>query len=74
MIYADPVKGISLTVDQYKALLVAVPHINASLQEKGIDISGEAPDDKGEKETKPKISKPKKEKANIEATSDEEED
>ncbi|KAH8685922.1 transcriptional Coactivator p15-domain-containing protein [Tricladium varicosporioides] len=70
-------KGISLTVEQYTSLLAAIPEINANLKSAGEAI-GETTamdEDQSEAETKPvKRVKAKKEtKANIEATSDEEE-
>jgi hypothetical protein len=65
-----------LTVDQYSALLRAIPEINASLKRAGIDVSGPAEEENdGESETEtkpPKKIKAKKDKSNIEATSDEE--
>jgi hypothetical protein len=73
------VQGISLNVDQYKALVKAIPGINAQLKEMGID-AGESADamDEDEAEEVPKpqkrIKARKAEKANIEATSDEDED
>lgn len=72
---SDNVQGISLSVDQYKALLKAVPAINAQLSAAGIQV-GDNASEASEVEDKPqKRAKPKKEekKANIEATSDEEE-
>jgi len=68
-----------LTVDQYKALLKAIPEINASLKQQGIDVGRSAADDDDEEEaeleTVPKKRvRTKTEKANIDATSDEEED
>jgi hypothetical protein len=67
-------KGISLTVDQYRELLKAIPKINAVLK------IGEAGDnDKVMEEEEEAVDKPKrkaaakKEKSNIEETSDEEE-
>jgi len=72
-------KGISLNVDQYKALVKAIPSINAQLKEMGVDV-GESADamdeDEVEEEPKPqkRIKAKKAEKANIEATSDEDED
>jgi hypothetical protein len=59
-------------------LLKAIPEINAGLKEAGFDVSSNAVDDdddeedseaKGKPQRKPKA---KKSKANIEATSDEE--
>lgn len=73
-----------MTIDQYKALVKAIPAINASLGEEGIDINdsgeemdeggdeGDEEDEKDEKKSRRKI-KSKREKANIEETSDEEE-
>ncbi|PMD57021.1 PC4-domain-containing protein [Hyaloscypha bicolor E] len=72
-------KGISLSIDQYKALLKAIPAINAQLKDMGI-VLGESADamdeDEPEEETKPqkRIKGKKTEKANIEATSDEDGD
>ncbi|KAH8793626.1 putative RNA polymerase II transcriptional coactivator [Hyaloscypha sp. PMI_1271] len=72
-------KGISLSIDQYKALLRAIPAINAQLKDMGIAL-GESTDamdeDEPEEETKPqrRIKSKKTEKANIEATSDEDGD
>ncbi|GAO17137.1 uncharacterized protein UV8b_00343 [Ustilaginoidea virens] len=69
-------KGISLSVDQYTALLKAAPAINAALRKKGQnlehldDLTGAAvePAKPGKREA----SKPSR--ANIEATSDEDAD
>jgi hypothetical protein len=66
-------------VDQYKALLQAIPAINAQLKDMGIalDESADAMDeDESEKDEKPpkRIKAKKTEKANIEATSDEDGD
>lgn len=65
-----------MTVDQYKAFLRAVPAINASLKEAGVDINGYAVDDDDESNAparQKKNAKSKNEKSNIDATSDEEE-
>jgi hypothetical protein len=74
------VKGISLTVDQYKALLEAIPEVNAHLGTLGVEVNASAVIDGGseeeaepQKRIKPKKTK-KEEKANIEATSDEEDE
>jgi len=70
-------KGISLTPDQYKALLKAIPRVNAQLAADGIRVDGStAREDESEEETKPQrlIKAKKTRKANIEATSDEDED
>ncbi|PHH90778.1 hypothetical protein CDD83_2669 [Cordyceps sp. RAO-2017] len=68
-------KGISLSVEQYGALLRAVPAINASLRAMGqsvddVQVTG---DDAAAAAAKPKQAKSKPSKANIEATSDEDE-
>ncbi|KAM0244717.1 hypothetical protein ACHAQJ_010726 [Trichoderma viride] len=67
-------KGISLSVDQYLALLKAAPGINAALRAKGQDV--EDPDEMDIEE--PSVSTNKKksrsDKANIDATSDEDND
>lgn len=68
-------QGISLSVEQYNALVKAIPAINAALRAQGEKV--EEPEDEAESALVP-VSKPKKErkrspKANIEATSDEEE-
>lgn len=72
-------KGISLTVDQYTALLKAIPSINANLRGLGIDI-GNSADGEGfvgesEAEIKParkvRAKNNKPEKSNIDSTSDE---
>jgi len=70
-------KGISLTIEQYKALLRAIPQVNANLRKMGIEVEAEAAgveDSEADEATQPaKRVKAKKSKANIEATSDEEE-
>ncbi|GJN70784.1 hypothetical protein PLIIFM63780_002623 [Purpureocillium lilacinum] len=66
-------KGISLSIEQYTALLKAAPAINEALRAMGQDVAGF--DGAGVADTvKPKKEKPKPSKANIDATSDEEED
>lgn len=64
-------QGISLSVDQYAALLKAVPAINAALRDLGHtvedDVQGAADQVRVAKD------KAKPPKANIEATSDEDE-
>jgi hypothetical protein len=69
-------QGISLTIDQYKALLRAIPDINAHLADEGVDVKASAmSEDEAEETSKPaKRVKAKKEKPNFVATSDEEED
>jgi hypothetical protein len=69
-------QGISLTVDQYKAFLQAVPQINASLKSSGIEFDEmesvtERKDEHEEKQQKRAVKK--ESRANIEETSDEEE-
>ncbi|CAK7202979.1 hypothetical protein SEUCBS139899_005706 [Sporothrix eucalyptigena] len=75
-------KGISLSLDQYKALIRAIPDINAALRDDGVPISDAEDDDDsgavvdaGEGSSKAPAVKEKKTKApkksNIEATSDE---
>lgn len=63
-------------MDQYKALLTSIPELNAHLGTLGVDVkTPELPDEDSEEEAKPKKRvRAKKEKANIEATSDEEEE
>ncbi|KAL5321803.1 hypothetical protein ACEPPN_009766 [Leptodophora sp. 'Broadleaf-Isolate-01'] len=75
-----PTQGISLTVDQYKALLEVLPKLNKHLKGMNIDVSASAvsdeePEEESEEEAKPKkrVKAKKQEKANIEATSDEDE-
>lgn len=77
-------KGISLSLDQYKALIRAIPDINAELQKDGVAVS-DADDDSdaaaGNAGEGPSVAlavaAPRKDKAkapkksNIEATSDE---
>lgn len=71
-------QGISLSIDQYKALLKAIPEINAGLKDIGIVVSPNAVDDDDEEEEEKPQRKAKTQaknsKANIEATSDEEEE
>lgn len=67
-------QGISLSVEQYNALVKAIPAINAALRAQGEKV--EEPEDEAESALVP-VPKTKKEKrspkANIDATSDEEE-
>ncbi|PTB69711.1 PC4-domain-containing protein [Trichoderma citrinoviride] len=67
-------KGISLSVEQYLALIKAAPGINAALRAMGQDVDD--PDEMDiEEPTVPKApKKSKSDKSNIEATSDEDED
>ncbi|KAF4125754.1 Transcriptional Coactivator p15 (PC4) [Geosmithia morbida] len=66
-------KGISLSVEQYVALLKAAPGINAALRELGHsvdDVDVDAEEAPAEKEKKKKKARDQS-KSNIEATSDE---
>ncbi|KAL2071354.1 hypothetical protein VTL71DRAFT_12589 [Oculimacula yallundae] len=75
--YKPSSKGISLTVDQYKSLLEVLPKVNTHLKSMNIDVSASAvPDEESEEEKEPKkrVKPVKQEKANIEATSDEDEE
>lgn len=66
-------QGISLTIDQYKALLKSIPEINAALKSGGTDIGN--PSLLDDDEEAPKLQrKAKAKKENIEATSDEDEE
>lgn len=63
-------------MDQYKVFLEAIPEINARLKETGVDVDGLAVDNDDESDAparQKKKTKPKNDKANIEATSDEDE-
>lgn len=68
-----------MTVDQYNALLEAIPSINASLKASGVEVGSTAVggDDDDEAAGPPakqkKKTKPQSEKSNIDATSDEDE-
>jgi len=69
-------KGISLTIDQYKAFLKAIPDINASLRELGVedtDLTDYEGNESGAESARKREIKVKPEKSNIEATSDEDE-
>ncbi|KAF2753624.1 PC4-domain-containing protein [Pseudovirgaria hyperparasitica] len=72
-------KGISLTIEQYTALLESIPGIEALLKKQGEDVprvsydepaTSKADDAEDEKD---KEESPKPSKSNIEATSDEDE-
>ncbi|PBP25084.1 ssDNA-binding transcriptional regulator [Diplocarpon rosae] len=70
-------QGISLSIDQYKALLKSIPELNAYIKTMGIDVSDSAvSEEESEEQAKPKkrTKAKKQEKANIEATSDEDEE
>ena len=68
-------QGISLSIEQYKALLAVVPAINETLRKTGRFVDGDDADETAVASTmKSKKEKSKPSKANIEATSDEDED
>jgi len=80
-------KGISLSIDQYTALLKAIPKLNKALTKRGFDVTvDEDEDDKDDEEdggvvrekrtnvAKKPRAREKPKKANIEATSDEDEE
>ncbi|KAL1875942.1 hypothetical protein VTK73DRAFT_9726 [Phialemonium thermophilum] len=67
-------KGISLSVDQYKAFLKAIPEINAEIRKEGHVIDDDDSIDDGGELPVPKSQKGSSKKSNIEATSDEESD
>ncbi|KAG5656315.1 hypothetical protein KAF25_004591 [Fusarium avenaceum] len=70
-------KGISLSIEQYNALLKAIPRINATLRAKGLVVEGdEAEELETALEPVPKAKKERKRspKSNIDVTSEEEED
>ncbi|KAF7545693.1 hypothetical protein G7Z17_g8979 [Cylindrodendrum hubeiense] len=68
-------KGISLSVEQYTALLKAVPAINAALRDLGnpVDEPDEPMSTALIPTSKPKKDRSKSSRANIDATSDEDE-
>ncbi|KAI1200348.1 transcriptional Coactivator p15-domain-containing protein [Nemania serpens] len=75
-------KGIMLTLEQYDALLGAIPNVNAELQSKGHQVpetattaapSSSVPVPSSTTKSPSKEQKRKKKKMNIEATSDEDE-
>lgn len=65
-------QGISLTIEQYQALLQVIPEINVALLQMGIDVSGFVKKDEDVEDVLQKR-KPsaKTAKHNIEETSDE---
>ncbi len=77
MLLTQLLKGISLSVEQFNTLLRIIPSIAAAAAIEGATIEGFKPaaTDNGEEdnESAPRRVKPKPEKANIEATSDEDE-
>lgn len=66
-------QGISLPLEQYNALLKAIPAINAELITQGLDVA-EIPSGAPSKATEKPSSDKKSKKSNIEETSDEDED
>ncbi|KAL7896576.1 transcriptional Coactivator p15 domain-containing protein [Trichoderma sp. SZMC 28014] len=67
-------KGISLSVEQYLALLKAAPGINAALRAKGQAVEDPDEMDIEEPDVSTTKKKSKSDKSNIEATSDEDND
>lgn len=69
-------QGISLSLEQYTALLKVIPGINAKLREMGqlVDTTEDMEDDASAIPKRPKKEKVKSERSNIDATSDEDED
>ncbi|CEJ82489.1 hypothetical protein VHEMI02549 [[Torrubiella] hemipterigena] len=69
-------KGISLSLEQYTTLVRAIPGINAHLRSLGqlANTSDDVDDDDAAASKPSRKAKTKAEKANIDATSDEEED
>ncbi|AEO55885.1 hypothetical protein MYCTH_2300175 [Thermothelomyces thermophilus ATCC 42464] len=63
-------KGISLTLEQYKALLRVIPELNEQLRSQGHDVGSIPAAEAGASVVK----RAKPQKPNIDATSDEEED
>ncbi|KAK5661403.1 hypothetical protein OQA88_11302 [Cercophora sp. LCS_1] len=71
-------KGISLSIDQYKALLKAIPALNEELRAQGHEIGDSEPSANGSADGGALLASPKKDKLrkktkklNIEVTSDE---
>ncbi|KAK9782514.1 putative Transcriptional coactivator p15 (PC4) C-terminal domain-containing protein [Seiridium cardinale] len=67
-------KGISLPLEQYNALLRAIPAINAELASQGLDVAEIPSNIPSNTVQKPSSKEKRSKKANIEATSDEEDD
>ena len=68
-------QGISLSVEQYLAFLKKVPAINEALRERGFVVEDDDDvDDAPAVSTGTRKGRVKEEKANIDATSDEDED
>ena len=71
------IQGISLSVDQYKALLKAIPALNAQLKDLGVDVGLQSTvhdDSEIERKSQRRPKAKKEEKSNIEATSEEDEE
>ncbi|KAK4201646.1 transcriptional Coactivator p15-domain-containing protein [Triangularia verruculosa] len=68
-------KGISLSIDQYKAFLKAIPQLNEELRSQGVGVD-DVPAGTGgsSRKSAQKAESNKSKKANIEVTSEEEED
>ncbi|KAK0745358.1 transcriptional Coactivator p15-domain-containing protein [Apiosordaria backusii] len=68
-------KGISLSIDQYKAFLKAIPQLNEELRSQGVEVD-DLPAGTGSSSSKPplKAETKKAKKANIEVTSEEEDE
>ncbi|KAH8879990.1 transcriptional Coactivator p15 family protein [Thozetella sp. PMI_491] len=67
-------KGISLSIEQYQALLQAIPAINAQLRNAGVaveDPQPAGPPVEAKPKTEPQAKVARSKKSNIEATSDE---
>lgn len=62
-----------MSIEQYKALVKAIPEINASLKKVGIEVGKTEAMDQEEEKPKKRVAKKKDTKSNIEETSDEEE-
>ncbi|OAA47213.1 Transcriptional coactivator p15 [Beauveria brongniartii RCEF 3172] len=67
-------KGISLSVEQYTALIKVMPSINEQLRKMGQLVDATAGAGEDAKAIAKKSKKERSDKANIEATSDEDED
>jgi len=67
--YLPGKKGISLTVDQYKTLLKAIPEINAELRKQGVEVEAgkeeeneDLEEEEEEREEEEEVAKPKEAK------------
>lgn len=77
--YSHSTQGISLSIEQYQALLGLVPSINEQLRNNGValdddEVGNGGLDEPVKASKKAQKSKAEFKKANIEATSDEDED